>query len=238
MGKVIAIDGPSGAGKGTIAKLLAAELGFSCLDTGALYRAAALALREKGINPEDSDEKIASALKGISIAFKDGRVFLKENSEVTPPIPPLPRGGERGGGGDVSELIRSTEIGHYSSVFSARKVVRDFLLDIQRSASLNADLVAEGRDMTTVVFPEAWKKFYLDASVEERARRRYLQLKEKGINITESEAEKDVVERDARDSGRDLAPLRKADDAVLIDSSRMTINEVLENILKVVRGDH
>jgi len=92
--------------------------------------------------------------------------------------------------------------------------------------------------MTTVVFPEAWKKFYLDASVEERARRRYLQLKEKGINITESEAEKDVVERDARDSGRDLAPLRKADDAVLIDSSRMTINEVLENILKVVRGDH
>ena len=150
----------------------------------------------------------------------------------------MPRGGERGGGGDVSELIRTTEIGHYSSVFSARKVVRDFLLDIQRSASLNADLVAEGRDMTTVVFPEAWKKFYLDASVEERARRRYLQLKEKGINITESEAEKDVVERDARDSGRDLAPLRKADDAVLIDSSRMTINEVLENILKVVRGDH
>jgi len=96
MGKVIAIDGPSGAGKGTIAKLLAAELGFSCLDTGALYRAAALALREKGINPEDSDEKIASALKGISIAFKDGRVFLKENSEVTPQSPHC-QGGEKEG---------------------------------------------------------------------------------------------------------------------------------------------
>jgi cytidylate kinase len=218
MGKVIAIDGPSGAGKGTIAKLLAAKLGFSCLDTGALYRAAALALREKGINPEDSDEKLKNTLSVTDVSFKNGKVSLN--------------------GKDVSEEIRTTEMGHYSSVFSARKVVRDFLLDIQRSASLNADLVAEGRDMTTVVFPEAWKKFYLDASVEERARRRYLQLKEKGINITESEAKKDVVERDMRDSGRDIAPLREADDAVLIDSSRMTINEVLENILKVVRADH
>ena len=216
MGKVIAIDGPSGAGKGTIAKLLAGELGFSYLDTGALYRAVALALREKGINPEDSDEKFKNALSVTDVSFKNGKVSLN--------------------GKDVSEEIRTTEMGHYSSVFSARKVVRDFLLDIQRSASLNADLVAEGRDMTTVVFPDAWKKFYLDASVEERAKRRYLQLKEKGINITESEAKKDVVERDVRDSGRDIAPLRKADDAVLIDSSSMTIDKVLENIMKVVRA--
>ena len=129
-------------------------------------------------------------------------------------------------------------MGHYSSVFSARKIVRDFLLDIQRNASLHSDLVAEGRDMTTVVFPNAWKKFYLDASVEDRAKRRYLQMKEKGINITESEAKKDVVERDVRDSGRDIAPLRKADDAVLIDSSSMTIDKVLENIMKVVRTSH
>ncbi|MFZ3122029.1 MAG: (d)CMP kinase [Thermodesulfovibrionales bacterium] len=218
MGKVIAIDGPSGAGKGTIAKLLAGELGFSYLDTGALYRASALALREKGINPEDSDEKLKNTLSVTDVSFKNGKVSLN--------------------GKDVSEEIRTTEMGHYSSVFSARKVVRDFLLDIQRNASLNADLVAEGRDMTTVVFPDAWKKFYLDASVEERAKRRYLQLKEKGINITESEAKKDVVERDMRDSGRDIAPLRKAEDAVLIDSSRMTINEVVENILKIVRADH
>ncbi|MEK7267379.1 MAG: (d)CMP kinase [Nitrospirota bacterium] len=216
MGKVIAIDGPSGAGKGTIAKLLAGELGFSYLDTGALYRAVALALREKGINPEDSDEKLKNTLSVTDVSFKNGKVSLN--------------------GKDVSEEIRTTEMGHYSSVFSARKVVRDFLLDIQRSASLNADLVAEGRDMTTVVFPDAWKKFYLDASVEERAKRRYLQLKEKGIDITESEAKKDVVERDVRDSGRDIAPLRKADDAVLIDSSSMTIDKVLENIMKVVRA--
>lgn len=218
MGKVIAIDGPSGAGKGTIAKLLAGKLGFSYLDTGALYRAVALALREKGINPEDSDEKLKNTLSVTDVSFKNGKVSLN--------------------GKDVSEEIRTTEMGHYSSVFSARKVVRDFLLDIQRSASLNADLVAEGRDMTTVVFPDAWEKFYLDASVEERAKRRYLQLKEKGINITESEAKKDVIERDDRDSGRDIAPLRKAEDAVLIDSSSITIDKVLENIMKVVRTSH
>ncbi|HBG92875.1 MAG TPA: (d)CMP kinase, partial [Nitrospiraceae bacterium] len=208
----------SGAGKGTIAKLLAGKLGFSYLDTGALYRAVALALREKGINPEDRDEKLKNTLSVTDVSFKNGTIFLN--------------------GRDVSEEIRTTEIGHYSSVFSARKIVRDFLLEIQRNASLNADLVAEGRDMTTVVFPDAWKKFYLDASVEERAKRRYLQLKEKGINITESEARKDVVERDARDSGRDIAPLRKADDAALIDSSSITIDEVLENIMKVVRTSH
>jgi len=232
MGKVIAIDGPSGAGKSTIAKELAKRLGFSYLDTGALYRAVALALRGKGIKPEDSDEKIASVLKGIDIAFKNGKVFLKENSQLSTLNSQLPDGR------DVSEEIRTTEIGHYSSVFSARKVVRDFLLDIQRNAALTNDIVAEGRDMTTVVFPDAWKKFYLDASLSERAKRRYLQLKDKGTNITEHEAEKDVAERDTRDSSRDIAPLRKADDAVHIDSSVMTADKVVANILKIIRSGH
>jgi len=216
MGKVIAIDGPSGAGKSTIAKELAKRLGFRYLDTGALYRAVALALREKGIEPEDPNEELNDILSGVKIKFHDGKVFLN--------------------GKDVSEEIRSTEIGHYSSVFSAKRIVRDFLLDIQRNAVLNGDIVAEGRDMTTVVFPNAWKKIYLDASVDERAKRRYLQLKEKRSNITEAEAKKDVVERDMRDSNRDIAPLKKTDDAIFIDSSSLTVREVLEQILKVVRS--
>ena len=232
MGKVIAIDGPSGAGKSTVAKELAKKLGFSYLDTGALYRAVALALREKGIEPDDSDDKILEALRGIALTFNDGRVYLKENTEHRT------QDTESFDGRDVSEEIRSPEIGHYSSVFSARKVVRDFLLNIQRDAAMSSDLVAEGRDMTTVVFPDAWKKFYLDASLNERAKRRYLQMRENGTEITESVAEKDVVERDARDSSRDIAPLKKADDAVLIDSSVMTVSEVLENILKIIRADH
>lgn len=218
MGKVIAIDGPSGAGKSTIAKILAEKLGFSYLDTGALYRAAALELRKKGVAPEDSDEKLRNALAGVRVSFADGKVFLD--------------------GEDVSEDIRSTETGHYSSVFSARKAVRDFLLDVQRNAAINADIVAEGRDMTTVVFPDAWKKFYLDASADERAKRRYHQLKKKGIDITESEAKRDVVERDERDSSRDIAPLKKADDAIFIDSSTTSITDVLENILQVIKANH
>ena len=216
MGKVVAIDGPSGAGKSTIAKELAKKLGFKYLDTGALYRAVALALREKGISEEDKDEALKAVINNAEIKFKDGSIYLN--------------------GRDVSEEIRATEIGHYSSVFSARKVVRDFLLHAQREAAKNDDLVAEGRDMTTVVFPDAWKKFFLDASIEERAKRRYLQLKEQRPDVTEEDARKDVVERDERDSSRAIAPLRKAEDAVLINSSNMSVNEVLDNIIKIVRS--
>lgn len=216
MGKVVAIDGPSGAGKSTIAKELAKKLGFKYLDTGALYRAVALALKEKGISEADKDEDLKAVLNKIEIKFKDGSIYLN--------------------GRDVSEEIRSTEIGHYSSVFSARKVVRDFLFQLQREAARNDDLVAEGRDMTTVVFPDAWKKFFLDASIDERAKRRYLQLKEKRPDVTEEDARKDVVERDLRDSSRAIAPLRKAEDAVLINSSEMSVNEVLDNIIKIIRS--
>jgi len=217
MRQVVAIDGPSGSGKTTVAKLVAKELGFSYLDTGALYRAVALALRNNAIEPEDSDDKIRDVLSKNHISFNNGRVFLN--------------------GIDVSEDIRSTEIDHYSSVFSARKVVRDFLLYAQRDAALNSDLVVEGRDTTTVVFPDAMKKIYLDASVEERAKRRYLQYKGKNIDISMDESIRSIINRDLRDASRGIAPLKKASEALSIDSSNLSIELVIKKILDFIRTD-
>jgi len=211
MGKVIAIDGPSGSGKSTISKRLSERLGFQFLDTGALYRAVALYLRSSNLTHETGDAAVRSALDGVSVYFKDDRVFLNDM--------------------DVSEEIRTPEAGHYASVFSARKAVRDFLLQIQRDAAIYNDIVAEGRDMTTVVFPDAWRKFYLDASEESRAQRRYLQLKGKGPSVTMEEALKDVSDRDKRDSERDIAPLKRAEDAIYIDTTHMTLEEVTTAIL-------
>ncbi|HXX56522.1 MAG TPA: (d)CMP kinase [Thermodesulfovibrionales bacterium] len=217
MGKVIAIDGPSGAGKSTIARTLARLLGFGYLDTGALYRAAALFLLERGVKPEDDDEALIRELDASRIRFKGGRVFLHER--------------------DVSDEIRTPEVGHYSSVFSARKAVRDFLLEVQRNAAVDQDVVVEGRDTTTVVFPAAWRKFYLDASIGERTRRRFKQMKETGLVITEEEAEKDVVLRDTRDQGRSIAPLRKAEDAIIINTTDKGIEQVLDAILSHIRSE-
>jgi len=215
MKKVVAIDGPTGAGKSTIAKLVAKKLGFNYLDTGALYRAIALALRNNGVNPEDSAERLMDALRKTEVSYCDGKVFLQ--------------------GIDVSEDIRSKEIDHYSSVFSTRRIVRDFLLNIQRNAALVHDIVVEGRDTTTVVFPKAWKKIYLDASLDERAKRRYLQYNEKGLHINIEESIRDILERDKRDSNRDIAPLKRADDAFAVDSSNLSIEQVQENILEFIR---
>ncbi len=218
MGKVIAIDGPSGAGKSTIAKLIAREMGFDYLDTGALYRAVAFALRNNDIDGEDSDSKIMYVLKKTDIAFNNGRVFLN--------------------GKDVSEDIRSKEIDYYSSVFSARKIVRDFLLDAQRNAATTNNIVVEGRDTTTVLFPNAWKKIYLDASPDERAKRRYLQFKDKGAYANPEEAKRDVMERDMRDSNRDLAPLKRAENAFLLDSSNLSVEQAKEEILRFIKTGH
>ncbi len=217
MGRVIAIDGPSGAGKSTVAKIISGMLGFDYLDTGALYRAVALGLTELGIGPEDTDSVIEDALSKVTVFFEDGRVFL----------------GER----DVSVEIRTPEVGHFSSVFSARRPVREYLLPVQRRAAADRDLVAEGRDMTTVVFPDAWKKFYLDASVEARAKRRYDQMRQNGVPISMEDARRDVEDRDERDSSRDLSPLRVADDAVFIDSSEMDVEAVIKRVLDEVRRE-
>lgn len=217
MGKVIAIDGPSGAGKSTIARMLAERLGFIYLDTGALYRAAALLFLQNGVKPEDNDDTLGMTLKSSEIKFDHGRIILN--------------------GKDVSADIRTPDVGHYSSVFSARKVVRDYLLNTQRRASHDDNLVVEGRDTTTVVFPDAYKKFYMEASITERTRRRYLQLKEMGIDVTEDKAERDVIERDERDRRRDLAPLKKAEDAVIIDSTNIGIEQVLDKIIEIIKSD-
>lgn len=217
MKRVIAIDGPSGSGKTTIARLIAEELGIHYLDTGALYRTAALALINHDIKPEDSDDKIRRILNTTQIAFMNGRAYLN--------------------GRDVSEDIRSTEIDHYASVFSARAVVRDFLLSTQRNTGLNSELVVEGRDTTTVVFPDAKKKIYLDASLEERAKRRSLQLRENGIHITIEESKKKLTNRDTRDTNRNIAPLKVASDALLVDSSNLSVEHVMKKILDFIRTD-
>lgn len=217
MGRTIAIDGPSGAGKSTVARILAEMLGYAYLDTGALYRAVALGLLREGISPDDSDERLKEALSRISVSLQPGGVFLN--------------------GEDVSEGIRTPEAGHYSSVFSARRPVRDYLLPVQKNAAQENDVVAEGRDMTTVVFPEAWKKFYLDADPGARAKRRYLQLMQSGIPIDMERAVEDVVERDKRDSEREVAPLRLAEDAVYMDTSSMSVEDVIKGMLAEVRDE-
>lgn len=217
MKKVIAIDGPSGAGKSTVAKMLALELGFDYLDTGALYRAVALYLVRKGLVEDASDDAISAALKKAHVEFISGRVMMN--------------------GADVSGEIRSPEASHFASVFSARKPVRDYLLDIQRAAARYGDIVAEGRDMTTVVFPEAFRKFYLDASVEERTRRRTLELQAKGFEVDEEKIRLEIAGRDARDTARDIAPLRKAEDACFIDSTGLNAEEVFRKIMDLLGGE-
>jgi cytidylate kinase len=218
MGKVVAIDGPSGSGKSTVAKMVSEIMGMDYLDTGALYRAVAFGLAGLSISPDDTDEKIAEALKTVAVSFREGKVFLN--------------------GKDVSGEIRTPEAGHLSSVFSARRPVREFLLPVQRAAALESDLVAEGRDMTTVVFPGAWRKFYLGASVEVRTKRRHLQLRQSGVQVTVEDARRDVAERDERDSSRSLAPLKVAEDAIVIDSSDMTLEEVMKKVLDAIRKDN
>ncbi len=215
MKTVIAIDGPSGAGKSTIARLIARELKFDYLDTGALYRAVALDLVRRGIADDADDEGITAALSKTRVEFRKGQIFLN--------------------GKDVSQEIRSPEAGHFASVFSARKPVREYLLKIQREASLDADLVAEGRDMTTVVFPKAQKKFFLDASVEERTKRRTWELIAKGFEVSEDRVRIDIMERDIRDSRRELAPLRKADDAYVVDSTGLSVEEVFNKMMEIIK---
>jgi cytidylate kinase len=217
-GLIVAIDGPSGAGKSTLAKGIAKELGFTYLDTGAIYRALALKAIREGLDLNDEGEVAALARAAdIDLVERNGAVAVLLD------------------GADVSTLIRTPEVSQMASKISALKVVRQRLLELQRALGKRGDVVAEGRDIGTVIFPWAEVKVYLDASVEERARRRYEELRGAGREVTLQDTLREMEERDKRDSERDLAPLRKADDALAIDSSSHSADVVRERVMSEIR---
>ena len=207
---VIAIDGPSASGKGTISQLVARHLGFHFLDSGALYRLAALAALRARLAFDD-EARLAELAARLRIAFRDERIFLDE--------------------GDVTDLLRAEEVGSGASRIAVLPALRLALLDRQRAFRMPPGLVADGRDMGTVVFPDAMLKIFLTASAEERARRRYKQLKEKGMDANMATLLDDIRKRDERDSGRAAAPLQKAEDAILLDTTAMSIPAVAEEVL-------
>jgi len=216
---VIAIDGPSGSGKGTVCRILAERLGWHLLDSGALYRLTALAGAARGLEPADEPGHAAVA------AGLDARFEVNE------------AGGERVllDGRDVTRELRAEVTGNMASVVAVMPAVRAALLERQRAYAVAPGLVADGRDMGTVVFPSAGLKVFLTASAGERARRRYNQLKEKGLAANLAGLSQEILERDRRDSARSVAPLRPAADAVVIDSTGITVDDVVSRILVLAR---
>ena len=211
----IAIDGPAGAGKSTIAKTIAKKLEFIYVDTGAMYRAMALYFIRNGIDPLDENAiNAACADVHVGIAYENGAQQVLLNGE------------------NVTGLIRTEEVGNMASKTSAYPTVRATLLDLQRDLAKKADILMDGRDIGTNVLPDADLKIYLTASSEIRARRRYNELIEKGEKADLAQIEKDIIIRYKQDMERKIAPLKKAEDAVLVDSSDMTIEEVVECILE------
>ena len=217
---IVAIDGPAGAGKSTVSKLLARRLGLSFVDSGALYRTVALSALRQGIVTDD-DAALAALVGRIRISFKatadENRVYLE--------------------GEDVSAEIRTPEISLLASAVSARPVVRAGLLGLQRRLALEAPVgaVLEGRDIGTVVFPDADLKFFLEASPDVRARRRYEELFQKGTESTLDAVLADQTQRDRNDASRAVAPLKPADDAVWVDSSGLPLSEVVQQLERVIR---
>ena len=214
----IAIDGPAGAGKSTIAKRLAKELGFIYVDTGAMYRAMALYFLRSGIAKEDEAaiSKVAREVD-VTIRYENGEQQVLLNGE------------------NVNGLIRKEEVGNTASVTSAYGEVRKKLVELQQQLAEQADVIMDGRDIGTVVLPKAQVKIYLTASVETRAKRRYDELTEKGQNCELKEIEQDIADRDYRDMHREISPLKQAEDAVLVDSSHMGIEEVVETIKSIYK---
>ena len=216
---IVAIDGPSGSGKSTVAKLLAGRLGYMYIDTGAMYRAVALQAKRDNIDINDS-----AALIRLCESVK--LEFVPDNGGLRTIL----------NGEDVSEAIRTPEMSMAASDISARKEVRQALLSLQRRMGENGGVVLEGRDVGTVIFPNAEAKFFLDASLEERGKRRYKELAAKGINVTLEQTVEDVRKRDINDSSREIAPLKMAADAVLVDSTNLGIVEVVEKMIEGIKA--
>lgn len=212
----IAIDGPAGAGKSTIAKALAKRLGFIYVDTGAMYRTMALELLRKGISTEDvpAMEQACQDVE-ISIAYEEGSQQVYLNGE------------------NVSSLIRSEEVGNMASVSAANGKIREKLVDLQRQMAARENVVMDGRDIGTCVLPQADVKIYLTASVHTRAMRRYKEYLEKGEEADLQQIEEDIKKRDYQDMHREISPLKQAEDAVLLDSSDMGIEEVIDAMISL-----
>ncbi len=219
---IVTIDGPSGAGKSTISKLLAARLQYTYLDTGAMYRVVGLQVLRGGLDLEvqGAREKLASLLAALDMTLAPGEEGKETRAFLN--------------GEDVSAAIRTPEMAMVASRVSAQAEVRKKLTEMQRTIGNNGAIVAEGRDMGTVVFPDAMHKFFLDASQMERAKRRQKQLAENGQKIEYQEILAQIQKRDEDDSNRALAPLKPAEDAVVIDSSEMGIDEVVSFILAAI----
>ena len=214
----VAIDGPAGAGKSTIAKRIARRLGYIYVDTGAMYRAMAYYLIQNQVDAADQ-EAIAAACQhaDISICYQDGEPVVLLNGE------------------NVNAYLRTEAVGNMASVSSAVPEVRKKLVELQQKLARETNVVMDGRDIGTVVLPDADVKVYLTASVETRAKRRFLELQEKGEPTDLAKIAADIEDRDYRDMHRDISPLRQAEDATLVDSSDMTIDQVVERILELCR---
>lgn len=213
---IIAIDGPSGAGKSTVARLLSKELGYEYIDTGAMYRA--LAYKAYKQNIDINEANIAELLETTNITYYDNKVFLD--------------------GENVENLIRNEEISIAASKISSLKIVREKMVEIQRKIAKNKNVVLEGRDIGTIVFPDAEHKFFITASLEERAKRRYEQLKLNNIKADYTNVINDMLKRDENDSTRKFSPLKPAEDAILIDTTNMDLNEVTKTIAQYIGGSN
>lgn len=214
---VIGIDGPAGSGKGTITKKVAEILGLVNIDTGAMYRCVALSVLRNGLNIDDTD-RIIELSKKINIKFDEARNVFLDNE-------------------DVSKEIRSKEVSSIVSQISSIVEVREEMVKQQRKLAEGLNVIMEGRDITTVVFPNADYKFYLDASVEERAKRRFLQNEEAGIEMSLEEIKENIEKRDYNDMHKEVGSLMRTDDQIYIDSTNMSIDEVVDFIVKTVRGE-